>query len=196
MTRTASRRGGRRVQRRRAKRNTSLIAGLLIGGAILALIAGLLVFRQSTPAVPGEEQIANQGAAHISDANASHVAYNSNPPTSGVHIGGGTAPWGVQGQPVADESSVHNLEHDGVVIHYRQGLEQATVDQLAALTGQHQRRNQCIALVPRPADKLDVPIVITAWNYLLKLQSFEADTLTKFFEAHVGRGPEAVCRRL
>jgi hypothetical protein len=195
MSRTASRRPGRQVHRQRVKRNRPLTVGLMIGGVILVLMVGLLVVRLSTPAVPGEERIANQGAAHISDPNASHVPYNSNPPTSGVHVGGSTAPWGVLGQPVADESSVHNLEHGGVIIHYRQGLEQAIVDQLTALTGQLQRRNQCVALIPRPAEKLDVPIAITAWNYLLELQSFEADTLTKFFEAHVGRGPEAVCRR-
>ena len=195
MSRTATRRGGRGVQRRRAKRNTTLIAGLLIGGLVIALIAGLLVVRQSALAVPGEERIADQGAAHISSPTDSHVPYNSNPATSGAHWGGGTAPWGVQSQPIADEVTTHNLEHGGVIFQYRQGLDQATVDQLTALTGQLQRQNQCILLVPRPADNIDAPIVATAWNYLLKLPSFNAETLTKFFQAHIGRGVEPVCRR-
>ena len=196
MSRTTTRRGGsRQMQRRRAKRNTSLMAGLLIAGLVLAVIATLLVVRQSASAVPGEERIADQGAGHIANSTDSHTPYNSNPPTSGVHWGGGTAPWSVLGQPIADEVSVHNLEHGGVIIHYRQGLDQATVDQLTALTGQLQRQNQCILLVPRPADKIDAPIIATAWNYRLKLQRFDAETLTKFFQAHVGRGPEPVCRR-
>jgi hypothetical protein len=195
MSRTPTRRGGRQVQRRRPKRNTTLIAGLLIGGLGIALIGGLLVARQSALAVPGEEYIANQGAAHISNPTDSHVAYNSNPATSGAHWGGGTAPWGVQSQPIADEVTTHNLEHGGVIFQYRQGLDQATLDQLTALAGQLQRQNQCILLAPRPADKIDAPIVATAWNYLLKLPSFNADTLTKFFQAHVGRGVEQVCRR-
>ena len=195
MSRTATRRGGRQVQRRRAKRNTTLIAGLLIGGLALALIVSLVVIRQSTPTVPGEERIADQGVAHITSPTDSHVAYNSNPATSGAHWGGGTAPWGVQGQPIADEVTTHNLEHGGVIFQFRQGLDQATVDQLTALAGQLQRQNQCILLAPRPAEKIDAPIVATAWNYLLKLPSFNADTLTKFFQAHIGRGAEQVCRR-
>lgn len=93
-------------------------------------------------------------------------------------------------------SPVHNLEHGGVIFHYRPGLDPATVDQLTTLTRQLQQQNPCILLVPRPADTSGAPIVATAWNYLLKLQRFNAETLSKFFRAHVGHGVEPVCRRL
>ena len=197
MSRAATqRRSSRQPSRRRAKRNRRTMIGLVVAGIIILGLAGLLVVRQLTPAVPGEERIADQGGGlHLDNQTDQHAPYNSNPPTSGFHWGGGTAPWGVLGQPVADELMVHNLEHGGVVFSYRQGLDQATVDRLTTLTGQLQRQNQCIVLVPRPSNKIDAPIVATAWNYLLKLQNFDADMLTRFFQAHVGRGFEPVCRR-
>ena len=196
MSRTTARRSsGRQIQRKRSKRTSTATVILVVGGLIVLLVGGLLLMRQSAITVPGEEQIANQGAAHIANPTDPHVPYNSNPPTSGVHWGGGTAPWGVLGQPIADEITTHNMEHGGVIIHYRQDLDQATVDQLTTLARQLQARNQCIVMLPRPTDKLDVPIAMTAWTYLLKLQRFDADTITKFFQAHVGRGPEAICRR-
>lgn len=191
----AQHRSGRQAGRRRTRRNTRTIIGIVVAGLIVVSLAGLLIARQITSAVPGEQRIANQGAGHIANVTDPHTPYNSNPPTSGIHIGGGTAPWGVTGQQLPDEQTVHNLEHGGVVIHYRQGLDQATVDQLSTLARDLQRQNPCILLQPRAADKIDAPIAVTAWNYLLVLQRFDADTLTKFFQAHMGRGPEAVCQR-
>lgn len=195
-SRTApQRKGGRQAGRRRTRRNTRTVIGIVVGGIVVVGLVALLIVRQITPAVPGEERIANQGAGHTANVTDPHTPYNSNPPTSGIHIGGGTAPWGVTGQPLPDEQTVHNLEHGGVIFHYRQGLDQATIDQLTTLARDLQRQNPCILLQPRAADKIGAPIAATAWNYLLELQSFDADALTKFFQAHVGRGPEAVCRR-
>lgn len=189
------RKSGRQANRRQKKRNMRTLIGLVVGGLLVLSLAGLLVARLITPAVPGEERIANQGAGHITNVTDPHTPYNSNPPTSGIHIGGGTAPWGVMGQALPDEQTVHNLEHGGVIFHYRQGLDQVTVDQLTTLAHDLQRQNPCILLQPRAADKIAAPIAVTAWNYLLELQRFDGDTLTKFFQTHVGRGPEAVCQR-
>ena len=47
-------------------------------------------------------------------------------------------------------------------------------------------------LIPRPADKLDKPIAVTAWTWLLKLDSFDANAITSFFRQHVNQGPEQV----
>jgi hypothetical protein len=35
---------------------------------------------------------------------------------------------------------------------------------------------------------------VTAWTYMLKLDSADTNAITEFFANRVGRGPEAVCR--
>ncbi len=42
---------------------------------------------------------------------------------------------------------------------------------------------------PRAVDNLpDATIAMTAWNWMLKLNSFDANQIRTFFEGHVGRG--------
>ena len=184
--------GGRRVQQKKTNSNQTLIIAAVVGVVVLMLAAGLTLSRSG-----GQQQFPNlvppPTSPHIPEVTSPHGPYNSNPPTSGWHYGGGTAPWGVQTQPIADELSVHNLEHGGVVIHYRQGLDQATVDQLTALARELQQQSPCIVLLPRPADKMtESPIAVTAWTWLLRLDSFDAGTIRAFFRAHIDQGPEHV----
>lgn len=193
---TARRSGGRNAAGKLpAKSNNNL---LIIGGVVAVLvvmvIAGVMLAGGGGSSLG--EQIPNQvgtgGAIHIDAPTSSHPAYNSNPPTSGWHVGSAIGPWGVTTQPIADEITVHNLEHGGVIIHYRQDLDQPTVDKLAALTRTLQGQSPCVLLMPRPADKLDKPIAVTAWNWLLKLDSIDENQITTFFRQRVNRGPELV----
>jgi Protein of unknown function (DUF3105) len=189
---------GRRVQQKKTNTNRNLIIAAVVGVVLIMVAAGLVLSRSSSSAnIAGQQQFPNlvpaPASPHIAEVTSPHGPYNSNPPTSGWHYGGGTAPWGVQTQPIADELSVHNLEHGGVVIHYRQGLDQATVDQLTTLARELQQQSPCIVLVPRPADKMtESPIAVTAWTWLLRLDSFDADKIRAFFRAHVDQGPEKV----
>lgn len=190
---SARRRGGRQV-RRKEKTNTPLI----IGAAVVVVVIGLAItfsLLRNTSSYAGE-QIPDMGVnQHLPGPNdLPPVPWNSNPPTSGYHWGGGTAPWGVQTQPLSDTMTVHNIEHGGVIIHYRQGLDQASVDQLTNISRTLLSQNPCLILVPRPANQIDSPIVLTSWNYLMRLDTPNEEAIRGFFRAHVGRGPEAVCR--
>jgi hypothetical protein len=192
MSQTSVRRsGGRATQRRvvKKKSNRPLIIGAVVAVIAILLVAGLLLANQS-PSI-GEKQ-ADQGNPHITAETDPHPAYNSNPPTSGWHTGGNIGPWGVTTQPIADEITVHNLEHGGVIIHYRQDLDQATVTQLTNLARQLQGQSPCVLLEPRAVDKLDVPIAVTAWNWLLKLPAYDANQIQSFFQQHINGGPEKV----
>jgi hypothetical protein len=194
---SARRSGGRQVQRKKANSNRTLIIGAAVGLVIIMLAAGLALSRSGGGNVAGQQQFPNQvpppANSHIVNPTDAHPAYNSNPPTSGWHTGGNIGPWGVTTQPIADEITIHNLEHGGIIIHYRQGLEQATVDQLTTLTRELQSQSPCVLLLPRPADKLqDTPIAMTAWTWLLKLDTVDADKIRSFFRAHVDQGPEKV----
>jgi len=188
---SARRASGRRTQRKTAKPNRLPIIILIAGLVIIMVVAGVLLSGGGSTSAAQQfpNQVANVQNPHIQSLTDPHEPYNSNPPTSGWHYGA-TAPWGVQTQPIPDEITVHNLEHGGVIIHYRQDLDKATVDQLTTLTRELQQQSPCILLVPRPNDKLDVPIAVTSWTWLLKLQQFDAGSIRSFLRAHVDQGPE------
>ena len=196
MSQTSARRStGRDAQRKATRKSngTPMIAGV-VGLLVIMVVAGFLLSRRSGSTVG--QQFPNQVPApanpHIQAVTDAHPAYNSNPPTSGWHTGGNIGPWGVTTQPIPDEITVHNLEHGWVIIHYRQDLDQATVDQLTTLTRELQRQSPCVMLLPRPADKLDKPIAMTAWTWLLKLDSFDSAAISSFLKQHINQGPEQV----
>jgi hypothetical protein len=194
MTRTSQRRsGGGRTVRKAQKSNTPLI----IGGVVAALvIIGAIAFALTRSSGQVGEPVPDSGASlHLQNPNDPlPVPFNSDPPTSGYHWGGGVGPWGVSTRPISDTITVHNLEHGGVMIHYRSDLDAATVEKLADLTRDLQRQNPCIILAPR--DSMTQPITATAWNYILRLDGFDEGKLRSFYTQRVGRGPELVCRRL
>jgi hypothetical protein len=167
------------------------------GGALLAIaLLTFLIIRQLPESVPGEQEFADQGfgeRVHIADATVPHPAYNSNPPTSGYHAKNETAPWGIRTETIADEISLHNLEHGGVAFHYRQDLDADSLKKLQDLVAELQRKNSCVLMLPRPADKINAPVVGAAWHFLLEQQTLDVEALRAFFRAHVGRGPEQQC---
>jgi hypothetical protein len=198
MSRSSARRaGGREIRRKQRKSNTPLIIGAVVVVLVVLVIAGLALAGGGGATNRGQ-QIEPQdppAAQHIQNLTDPHPTYTSNPPTSGWHYVTPANP-GVYTQPLPDEQTVHNLEHGFIIIHYRQNLDQATVSQLTSLARELQQQNPCMILEPRANDKLDVPIAVTAWNWLLKLQSFDAASIRAFFRAHVGHGPEQVCAPL
>jgi hypothetical protein len=171
-----------------------IIVGVALG--LAGLVALGFLFANRTSAGVNVQQFPNQGsgsAMHLDTINAPHPPYNSNPPTSGWHFGGGALTPGIYNEPAADTVSVHNLEHGMVIIHYRQDLEPGARQELLTLVQSLQKRNPCLIVLPRPVDKLNVPIAVTAWTYLLELPRFDANAITTFFIERVGRGPEQVC---
>jgi hypothetical protein len=91
----------------------------VVGGIMsLILVAfGAAVFADSRQ--PGKE-VESLGNEHIASIDAPHKPYNTDPPTSGPHVGS-LAPWGVSQEPIPDELQVHNLEDGGVAIQYGSG---------------------------------------------------------------------------
>jgi hypothetical protein len=192
MTQPTARRSvsGRQLRNQRRERNPILIVGAIAALAIIAAVVYFVAFSS-----PRAERFADQGNDHLANpSDPVTEAWNSNPPTSGQHWGNGWADPGVKTEPISDTITVHNLEHGYVLIHYRQGLEQETVDRLANVTRQLQQRNPCVIMMPRAADQIDAPIVLTSWTYKLSLQEFNEGTITRFFADHVGRdNPEKIC---
>lgn len=137
------------------------------------------------PNPPGE-QLPDEGREHVPEGQ--RVEYNSNPPTSGPHYAT-WATWGIYAEAPEDEKLVHNLEHGGIVIYYDPAqIEGQTLDQLKNQVRRLSRQNPRIILTPR--DEFEGAIALTAWQYLLRLNDYDADAIDQFYQTHIARGPE------
>ncbi|MDR7485524.1 MAG: DUF3105 domain-containing protein [Armatimonadota bacterium] len=187
----------RRLQARRRRRTLAVYGGIalvvLAGVGLLALSAlrpqssifGAIGGFGKPSGLEGVQVFGDQGAAHITLGQA-HPSYNSNPPTSGWHTPF-TAPWGVHRTSIADEIIVHNLEHGGIWISYRDASDTALVEKLEALVSRYRSK---VILTPRSIN--DSRIAVAAWTRLLKLEEYDEQKIVAFINAFKNKGPEMV----
>lgn len=98
------------------------------------------------------------------------------PPAGGVH--NDTAQQcDVYAQPIRQESAIHSLEHGAVWITYEPTLAEDQVGSLKAMV----QGDDYVMMSPYPGSP--APIVLTAWNRQLQMQSFDKDTVEKFMRA-------------
>lgn len=129
------------------------------------------------------EKMPDMGSMHVKKGQ-EHPAYNSNPPTSGWHWAGTAGP-GIKDEQVADELVLHSMEHGAAVLWYRADLPQSDVEKLKSA---FQSATGKKIMIPR--ESLDVPVALTSWGYLLKLESIDAETIVAFIETNNDRAPE------
>lgn len=185
--REASREARRAEERRRqaARRRRSLA---IYGGIIVAvLVIGGLIARSALRPGVGDvgAYFPSQGRDHI-NIGQPHPAYNSNPPTSGWHAPA-PAEWGTYRNEIPDEVLVHNLEHGGIWISYKDPGDTNLVDKLEALAKRYPSK---IIVAPRPKD--DSKVAVAAWEHLLKLDTYDEKRIVEFINAYRNRGPEDV----
>jgi|SRR3989338_7866884 len=164
-------------------------------------IAGLLIwFTKSQDAKytqykvgPVDENLAevgeafeNQGQEHIKNGDP-HPPYNSNPPTSGWHYVV-PASWGVYNRPLVDEQAVHNLEHGGIWISYKD-IDEETKANLEKIT---KANSNAIIMSPREAN--DAKIVLVSWTRLMKLDIYDEAKILDFIQRNKGKGPEKLVK--
>lgn len=121
----------------------------------------------------------------------SKVRYDHSPPVGGDH-----APvWlncGIYDLPVANENSVHSLEHGSVWITYLPDLPQAEVDTLRTLVkASYEGPERYVILSPYPEQS--TPVVASAWGYQLTLQE-PTDPRLKSFIDYFRHGPQTLER--
>jgi hypothetical protein len=140
----------------------------------------------------GEHQ-ADLGNAHV--ATGQKVTYPTLPPTSGEHwsaLNAAPAPWGVKTSWLPWEVSTHNLEHGGIVIMYSPDL---TTDQVTFVRGVVRQLNTAgygkIVLEPWPDMPKESKVILTAWNWILRLPNTDQTQIVKFTRAHHGGAGEA-----
>jgi hypothetical protein len=122
------------------------------------------------------------------------VTYPSLPPTSGQHWPApqAPAPWGVKTSWLPWEVTTHNLEHGGIVIMYSSAL---STDDVTFLRGVVRQLNTAgypkILLEPWPDMPKESKVVLTAWNWILRLPTIDQTQIIKFTRAHHGGAGEA-----
>jgi hypothetical protein len=169
------------------------IGGILVlGVAILLLVVLFGGGGTPDPGGTGLRQV-DAGNRHIPDGTQG-TGYTSVPATSGQHwnTADSPGPWGVYTTAQPQERMLHNMEHGGIVIWYQPSLLGA--DDLATLTQLVQQQITTerfkMILVPWSGADFGHPIAVTAWDWLLYLDTADLDKIRVFTDAHYGDSPE------
>jgi len=155
---------------------------IIVGGVWLSDKSGTENAEKLSRPLMGEK-MADEGAGHV-DRDETHSAYKSNPPTSGPHWEGVAGP-GIKTEPVPDELILHSMEHGAVVVWYREDLSEKDVDTIKEAFNSASGKKIMLSRA-----NLDVPVALTSWGYLLKLESIDEEKIKEFIETNNDRAPE------
>lgn len=171
----------RQLVRRRRSRLTWWIVGATAAVAVVAVVAASIAFAPKPvtyqaggtgAVIDGVETFTNT-TQHV----AGTVDYPQNPPAGGPH----NQYWlncGIYDQPQQNEYAVHSLEHGAVWVTYdKTRVSDADLDALTA-----QLPSSYVIL--SPYEGLPTPIVLSAWNAQLKLDSAADPRIPSFFEEY------------
>lgn len=167
-------------------------------GALVVLLVGFFWW-QGQQSAGGFEALAAQGKPGLqarvlthADAGRGHinmgtpVQYATDPPHLWVHWPNWTNP-GFYERPEPKEKLVHALEHGNVVIYY----DQPSAEVLNLIRSWQRRfTGQWDGLVVTPKQGLGQTIELTAWNKLLRLETWDPALAAAFVDAYRVRGPE------
>lgn len=124
----------------------------------------------------------DQGRDHKPSTKNDKFAYNSYPPTSGPHDVEWIKP-GIYNTPQDKYKLIHSLEHGYVVIHYNYQSLEKTLAEFGNKMGMKK-------LIVTPDPQIKFPVVLTAWNRILEMPSFDEKMATNFVNSFRGKGPE------
>jgi hypothetical protein len=150
--------------------------------------SGSLVLK---PRIEGVEHFDCKGQNHVADG--TRVTYDQDPPLSGDHWAGATPPGfyepGVQEAYWLPERLVHALEHGNVVIYYNpEKVTAAQKQELKDLARKWPGAFAGVVVVPRNDEKN--PIILTAWEYVLRLPAYDKEQIDRFVREFISKGPE------
>lgn len=108
------------------------------------------------------QQLPSQGNLHVNPGG-THVAYSTNPPTSGPHFPQ-VPTRGVYTTPFVTEYLPHFLEHGGVEVLYNSSTPSGTVKKLTDTVNKELDNQGQVLLAPRP----DMPceVTLTSWQHM------------------------------
>lgn len=160
----------------------AVLAVIVVGG-IYWLSTGEEKTVETTTRLGEEIPIVSRDHINIGE---DYGSYNSNPPTSGAHAG--AAPWGFSEVELIDQNAIHNLEHGGIWITYKDIDEQS----LETLRKIARSNPQSVLISPRAAN--DSPIAIASWGRLLKTDVVDEAQIKEFIKSNINQSPERLAR--
>ncbi len=151
-----------------------------LGGVRKNLMRKELVKSETSKDGPGLA-VPGQGNEHIDNILIDHVAYNSEPPTSGPHVPY-KVDWGVHSTPISPEIQVRHLEEGGVLLQYN--CPEGCADLIQKLTD---LSNEYAPLLVAPYPYLTGKIALTAWERIDTLDEFDEKRIKAFIGAYIGK---------
>ena len=142
----------------------------------------------STPGSVGTPQTPLEPALHI--AAGQPGKWQHDPPSSGQHWPA-PAPWGLAAAAYPPELWVHNLEHGGIAVLYRDGSGSPPARSFVHRAPRETRFGEQ-KLLDAPYATLQHPFALVAWGWLLYLDRWDDQQALAFYAAHVDQGPENV----
>lgn len=187
MSKKDQRKRVRALQRQRRVKSALIWGG---AGLIVLVLIGILIARNVRPSAG--EAVPLMPATHV-PLDSDPGAYNTDPPTSGPH-------YAAEAEAGFYESNiyrypagylVHNLEHGYVIIWYNCAqLSESTCAELKAQIRAVMDELGGIKLIAYPWPSLDVPVALTSWGRLQKLEHFDPKQVKAFYRANLNRAPE------
>lgn len=159
--------------------------------AMLTLLGAGVWFLFIRPAAPNEingHPINDFATAGANQHTTAPVSYQNSPPVSGEHAPSAGA-CGVFGQPMPNETMVHNLEHGAVGLLYKPDTDPADIKTLESIVGDYEHS---VFSMPYQG-AMESPITIVAWAHTMELDSAEEDSIEEFIDEfrRGGSAPEA-----
>jgi hypothetical protein len=179
-----------REMRRRERYRRQFTSRILWGALAALVLAGLgYLGWQALKPRPGVSVSIMSATRHI-EIGEQHETYNSDPPTSGTHYVQ-PAQAGFYDQALPDEQLVHNLEHGYVIFWYNCAkLDEAACNDLKANIKSVIRDVNNIKIIASPRDSIDVPVMITSWGRLQRMETFDVAQALAFYKTNLNRSPE------
>ncbi len=175
---------GRRRKSTRSKKqleqSKSRWRWVAVGGIVIAGLIGLgyLLYqdlRGPAPIEPIEDLVEHehQERDHVDE----EIAAGDLPPVGGSH----SPVWqncGIYDEPVSIENATHSLEHGAMWLAYQPDLPEEDVESLRDLL----RGEEFVIMSPYPG--LKSPVVLTAWEVQLELDSVDDERLEEFVDRY------------
>jgi len=160
-----------------------IVIGIVVIVAIIgfSFINSKSVTKPQSKNSPVGQELPILGRNHVPDG--TKISYNSNPPTSGDHWPQ-PAEWGIYLSPLPDEQLVHNLEHGGIWISYKD-LDNETITKLGAIAKKYP---QAVIITPRLQN--EGKIALASWGRLDTFDVLDIERIEKFIKSNINNAPE------
>ncbi|MGH2818772.1 MAG: DUF3105 domain-containing protein [Actinomycetota bacterium] len=172
------------ARQRKARRDKIIRRSVML---VVALgIVWFLFLRNVTPGEINGHEVLDFSLAGSGLHQPPPISYETSPPVAGPHSS--TVPCGVYAEQIPNENQVHNLEHGAVGVQYEPDLPPEQIRQIEGLVRSHDSH-----VFAGPYEGMESNISLTAWGHMVRLDSFEEQTIRDFIDefAQGGDAPEA-----